>query len=391
MNSSHMMRVFVLASLAALAPFAIDTYLPAFHVMTYDLETTPHAIQQSLTFYLFPYALMTLFHGAISDAIGRINTIKIGLSIFIVGSITAAFAGSVEMLWLGRILQGIGGGAGNVVARAMVRDLFQGPEAQRIMATIQMLFGIAPAVAPMIGALLLGIHWHSIFIFLAVYASVSLIAAMKYLPETMPQSKRVSFSFAAVTHRYKTIFSDKEFLLLVIALGANFSGFFLYVLSSPIFIVDHLGLASTQFGYLFIPTVTGMIFGSFLSKKSAGKLSHKKTIKIAYLWMGLIVIFNVIFCAFFEVSRPINIGFVAFYNIGMSLAMPVLSIAALDRFEKIRGTASSGQAFIQMLLSTVSAGLIVPFLWFSPLGLSLGMLGYFFISILVISQSKSLS
>ena len=92
-----------------------------------------------------------------------------------------------------------------------------------------------------------------------------------------------------------------------------------------------------------------------------------------------------------ETNRPINIGFVALYNIGMSLAMPVLSIAALDRFEKIRGTASSGQAFIQMLLSTVSAGLIVPFLWFSLLGLSLGMLGYFILSILIISQTKSLS
>jgi DHA1 family bicyclomycin/chloramphenicol resistance-like MFS transporter len=283
----------------------------------------------------------------------------------------------------------VGGGAGNVVARAMVRDLFQGHEAQRVMATIQMLFGIAPAVAPMIGGLLLGIHWHSIFIFLAVYASISLFSAMKYLPETMPQSKRVSFSLTAVTNRYKNIFSDKEFLLLVIALGANFSGFFLYVLSSPIFIVDHLGFSSTQFGYLFIPTVTGMIFGSYLSKRAAGILSHRKTIKIAYIWMGLISILNVIFCAFFEINRPINIGFVALYNIGMSLAMPVLSIAALDRFEKIRGTASSGQAFIQMLLSTVSAGIIVPFLWFSPLGLSLGMLGYFILSILVISQSKS--
>ena len=391
MNSSHMMRVFVLASLAALAPFAIDTYLPAFHVMTNDLETTPHAIQQSLTFYLLPYALMTLFHGAISDAIGRIDTIKIGLGIFILGSLTAAFANSVEMLWLGRILQGAGGGAGNVVARAMVRDLFQGPEAQRVMATIQMLFGIAPAIAPMIGGLLLSIHWHSIFIFLALYASISLVAAIKYLPETMPPFKRVSFSFSAVTHRYKTIFSDKEFLLLVIALGANFSGFFLYVLSSPIFVVDHLGLTSAQFGYLFIPTVSGMIFGSYLSKKAAGNLSHKKTIKFSYLWMGLIVITNVLYCAFFDINRSINIGFIALYNIGMSLAMPILSIAALDRFEKIRGTASSGQAFIQMLLSTVSAGLIVPFLWFSPLGLSLGMLSYFILSILVISQTKSLS
>jgi len=390
MISSHMMRVFVLASLAALAPFAIDTYLPAFHVMTNDLETTPHAIQQSLTFYLFPYALMTLFHGAISDAIGRIDTIKIGLGIFILGSLCSAFANNVEMLWLGRILQGVGGGAGNVVARAMVRDLFQGPEAQRVMATIQMLFGIAPAVAPMIGGLLLGIHWHSIFVFLALYASVSLIAAMKFLPETMPQSKRVSFSLSAVMHRYKTLFSDKEFVLLIIALGANFSGFFLYVLSSPIFIVDHLGLNSAQFGYLFIPTVSGMIFGSYLSKKTAGNLSYKKTIQIAYVWMGLVTSLNVLFCAFFETNLFINIGFVALYNIGMSLAMPVLSIAALDRFEKIRGTASSGQAFVQMLLSTVSAGLIVPFLWFSPLGLSLGMLGYFIFSILVISKTKSI-
>jgi DHA1 family bicyclomycin/chloramphenicol resistance-like MFS transporter len=224
-----------------------------------------------------------------------------------------------------------------------------------------------------------------------VYASISLVAAMKYLPETMPQSKRVSFSFDAVSHRYKTIFSDKEFLLLVIALGANFSGFFLYVLSSPIFIVDHLGLTSTQFSYLFIPTVSGMIFGSYLSKKAAGNLSHRKTIKVAYVWMGLVSILNVLFCTFFEVNRPFNIGFVALYNVGMSLAMPVLSIAALDRFEKIRGTASSGQAFIQMLLSTVSAGLIVPFLWFSPLGLSLGMLGYLILSILVIYQTKSLS
>ena len=205
------------------------------------------------------------------------------------------------------------------------------------------------------------------------------------------QKKRVSFSFSAVTHRYKTIFSDKEFLLLVIALGANFSGFFLYVLSSPIFIVDHLGLNSTQFGYLFIPTVSGMIFGSYLSKKAAGNLSHKNTIQIAYIWMGLIASLNVLFCTFFETNLLINIGFVALYNIGMSFVMPVLSIAALDRFEKIRGTASSGQAFIQMLLSTVSAGLIVPILWFSPLGLSIGMFGYFIISILVISQTKSLS
>ena len=141
----------LLASLAALAPFAIDTYLPAFPALEADLLAQPVALQQSLTFYLLPYAIMTLWHGAISDSIGRIPTIKWGLGIFLLASVGCAFAQNVETLWFFRALQGMSGGAGNVVARAMVRDLFEGPQAQRVMATVQMLFGIAPAIAPIIG------------------------------------------------------------------------------------------------------------------------------------------------------------------------------------------------------------------------------------------------
>jgi DHA1 family bicyclomycin/chloramphenicol resistance-like MFS transporter len=142
----------VLASLAALAPFAIDTYLPAFPVLENDLQATSLQLQQSLTFYLLPYALMTLWHGAISDSIGRITTIKWGLGVFVIASIGCAFASNIETLWFFRALQGLSGGAGNVVARAMVRDLFSGPQAQRVMATVQMLFGIAPAIAPILAA-----------------------------------------------------------------------------------------------------------------------------------------------------------------------------------------------------------------------------------------------
>jgi DHA1 family bicyclomycin/chloramphenicol resistance-like MFS transporter len=138
----------VLASLAALAPFAIDTYLPAFPTLEATLHGTTVGIQQSLTFYLFPYTVMTLWHGAISDSIGRIATIKWGFGVFILASIGCAFAPNVETLWFFRALQGMSGGAGNVVARALVRDLFEGAQAQRVMATVQMLFGIAPAVAP---------------------------------------------------------------------------------------------------------------------------------------------------------------------------------------------------------------------------------------------------
>lgn len=383
-----MLLSFVLASLAALAPFAIDTYLPAFPVLERELHGSSLALQQSLTFYLLPYALMTLWHGAISDSIGRITTIKWGLGIFVLASIGCAFAPNVETLWFFRALQGLSGGAGNVVARAMVRDLFEGPQAQRVMATVQMLFGIAPAVAPIIGGLLLGIHWQAIFVFLALYAALSLWAAIKYLPETMPASKRMPLSAKQVLKDYRAIFSDKEFNYVVLAVGANFAGFFLYVLASPVFLVKHLGLSEHQFGYMFVPTVCGMVLGSYLAKRAAGKYTSSKVLKVAYIWMAAMAALNIGVCLYLPTYVVYNIAPVALFNIGMALAMPILSLAALERHPKIRGTAASGQAFIQMLFSTVSAGLVVPLVWYAPSGLAIAMMVYLVFSWLMVRRAK---
>ena len=387
MKKNSIFLVYALAGLAALAPFAIDTYLPAFHVMGEELGATDVQIQQSLTFYLLPYAAMTLWHGAISDAIGRLTTIKWGLSIFVLASIGCALAPNVETLWFFRALQGASGGAGNTVARAMVRDLFEGPQAQRVMATVQMLFGIAPAVAPIIGGFLLGIHWQAIFIFLAIYASISLWAAVKFLPETMPPEKRMKLSAVNVVSSYKTIFNDSEYAKLIVAIGANFSGFFVYVLASPVFLGKHLGLSAQQYGYLFIPTVTGMVLGSYLAKHAAGKMTSQKVMKLAYAWMGLMAVVNLVVCYTQPVGLVANILPIALFNIGMACCMPILSLAALNRHPKIRGTAASGQAFMQMLLSTVSAGIIVPFVWYAPSGLAIAMLVYTLLGLLVISST----
>jgi MFS transporter, DHA1 family, multidrug resistance protein len=388
MKPHSIFLVYALAALAALAPFAIDTYLPAFHIMGAELVANDVQIQQSLTFYLLPYAAMTLWHGAISDAIGRITTIKWGLSIFVLASIGCAFAPNVETLWFFRALQGASGGAGNTVARAMVRDLFEGAAAQRVMATIQMLFGIAPAVAPIIGGLLLGFHWQAIFIFLAVYAALSLWAAVTFLPETMPPEKRLKLSAKNVLASYKTIFGDAEFAKICIAIGANFSAFFVYVLASPVFLGKHLHLTPQQYGYLFIPTVTGMVLGSYLAKRAAGEFIAKKVVKFAYGWMFLVAILNIAVCYFLPTNITYNILPVALFNVGMALAMPILSIAALDRHPKIRGTAASGQAFIQMFLSTVSAGVVVPFVWFAPAGLAWAMMAYLLLGWLAVRKSQ---
>lgn len=377
----------VLAALTALAPFAIDTYLPAFQVMGAALGVDDVAIQQSLTFYLLPYAAMTLWHGAISDSIGRITTIKWGLGIFVLASIGCALSTSIEMLWAFRALQGASGGAGNTVARAMVRDLFEGPRAQKVMATVQMLFGIAPAIAPIIGGYLLGMQWQAIFIFLALYAIASLWAAVKVLPETVPEEKRIKLSVKNVVNSYRTIYGDAEYTKLVVAVGANFSGFFIYVLGSAVFLGQHLNLAPTQYGYLFIPTVTGMITGSFLAKWLADKANPNRVVRYAYGWMLLLSVVNLLVCCYLPTGL-VNIVPIALYNIGMALALPILSLAALNRHPKIRGTAASGQAFMQMLLSTVSAGLIVPLVWGTTTGMAVAMFVYLMIGFVATRMTR---
>lgn len=366
----------ILAALAALAPFAIDTYLPAFRVIAHDLGGSMLTLQQSLTFYLLPYTVMTLWHGAISDSVGRLIAIKWGLAMFALASIGCALAPNVETLWFFRALQGISGGAGNVVARAMVRDLFEGVAAQRVMAQVQMIFGLAPAIAPIIGGLLLGIHWQAIFIFLALYAVLVLWVALLKLPETVPHEKRVLLSATQVWRGYSQVFADRELLRLITAVGANFAGFFIYVLAAPVFLIQHLGLNEHQFGWMFVPTVCGMVFGSWLARRAAGKLPDQKILRLAYGWMLVCVMLNLAVCYWLP-SHPVwNIAPIALYNIGMALAVPVLSVAALDRFSKLRGTIASAQAFMQMLLSTVTAGLLVPLLWASPGLLAVGATGY---------------
>jgi DHA1 family bicyclomycin/chloramphenicol resistance-like MFS transporter len=200
----------------------------------------------------------------------------------------------------------------------------------------------------------------------------------KILPETMKKNMLVQISFSSIIARYKLLLINKEYILLILSLSANFSAFFIYVLASPIFLIDHLGFTTQQFGYLFIPTVTGMLIGSFIAKKTAGIVRSSSVLKCGYYFMFFISLSNLLFCSVMPDNAFFNIGFIALYNIGMASVMPIIALAALDCFPKIRGTAASGQAFTQMLFASVVAGLIVPILWFSTLGLSLGL--FFLIS-----------
>src|SRR5690554_5271567 len=298
MPATHPWIAALLAALAAIGPFSIDTYLPAFPEMAADLGATRIEVQQTLTAYMVTFAAMALWHGALSDRFGRRNVILVATSLFGVASLLCAFATSIEWLWGGRALQGMSAGAGMVVGRAVIRDIFDGARAQRLMSRVMLIFGIAPAVAPMVGGgLLLLFGWRSIFVFLALFAALLVGLSWRYLPETLPREARQSMHPAPLLRAYGAVLGSGAFLLLAFALALNFNGFFVYVLSAPVFVMEHLGLGPGAFGWLFVPAVAGMMGGSWLSGRVAGRWSGRRSIVTGFAVMIVAVCANLIHAA----------------------------------------------------------------------------------------------
>lgn len=369
--------IILLAALSALGPFCIDTYLPAFPLMAAGFQTSDVAIQQTLTAYLIPFAFMMLWHGALSDSLGRRRVILVGLGLFALSTLVCAFATTIEMLWIGRALQGLTAGGGSVVGRAMVRDLYGGVEAQRALAAIAVLFGVAPAVAPLIGGwILLFASWQAIFIVLAAFSALLFMACLAWLPETLLPAHRQSLHPIHLARGYGMVFKHHEFRRLSLATAFNFSGMFIYVLAAPVFLIRHLGLTAQDFSILFMPVVAGMMLGSFASGRLAGRLAAVPTIALGYSLMALAALGNVTMNLTMAPLLPWAIAPMVLFAGGMALAMPNLQLMALDLFPERRGLASSCVGVVLTGMNALAAAVIVPLLWFSPLHLAFGMAGF---------------
>ncbi len=366
----------LLAALSALGPFSIDAYLPSFPDIGAQLQATPLQVQQTLSAYLFAFAAMTLWHGAISDRFGRRKVILAALGLFALASLGCMLASDIRQLWFWRAMQGITAGAGIVISRAIVRDLFDGAAAQRLMAQISMMFALAPAIAPVIGGWLqTWFGWRAVFAFLVLSTAALALACWKLLPETLPPEKRQSLRPAYLARTYFKVMTSPAFLTACAALSLNFGAFFIYVLSAPMFLMTHLGIGETGFLWLFGPAMCGLMTGSTLSSRLAGRISLHRTIALGYVVMSTAALFNLTLNLTLPPALPWSILPIFVYTSGMSLAMPCLSIFALDPFPAQRGLAASCQTFFQSGFNGLLAALIAPALWGSTLSLAYGMLG----------------
>ena len=365
---------FLLATLTALGPFSIDTYLPSFPDIGANLHATPIEVQQTLTAYLLPFAVMALWHGAISDALGRRRVILVTLALFGLSLFGCLFATRIEHLWLLRALQGMSAGAGIVIGRAIVRDLFDGPAAQRLMSHITMMFALAPAIAPVIGGRLQSwFGWRSVFAFLVILTLMLWLACWRWLPETLPPERRQTLHPEYLAKTYWKVLTSPPFLFACAAVAFNFAGFFIYIMSAPVFLIQHLGVTETGFFWLFGPAMAGLLCGSWLSGRLAGKLSMEQAVMFGYCVMGIAALGNIGVNLWFPPALPWSILPVFVYTFGMSLSMPCLTLMAIDPFPKQRGLAASCQMFMQSGANGLVAGVLAPLLWGSTLTMAFGM------------------
>lgn len=366
----------VLAVLSMIGPFTIDTVFPAFDRMGREFGVDVAAMQQVTSIYMLTFALMSIVHGPLSDSLGRRPIMIAGLIGYTLASIACALVDSFALLLVFRALQGACAGAATIVSRVVIRDLFEGPEAQRQMARVMMIFSVAPALAPIVGGWLLGVgSWHIIFWFNAVFALVGITLVLLILPEPLAPAERAPLHLGTTVGSLVGIARSGTIWRIAAASTAGFAAQFLYIVGAPIFVVDLLGLGENDFWMLFVPLITGMMIGAWLSGRLAAGTPRPVLVSRWFRMLLAATLLNVVGIVLvtagvlpalpFAVLSP---GLIALAN---SVVFPALQLEILDLFPHHRGSAASFGSLIQLLFNAFLAGAIVPLVTGSLLGVAL--------------------
>jgi DHA1 family bicyclomycin/chloramphenicol resistance-like MFS transporter len=351
-----------LAGLTMLGPFSIDTPFPAFAALQQEFGVGPAATQQLVSVYLLAFALMSLVHGPLSDALGRRPVMLGALAVYAVASVGCALAPSMEVLLAFRTLQGLSAGGGVIIARVVVRDLYEGPAAQRLMSRVTMIFGLAPAVAPIVGGWLLGLgSWRVIFWFLVAVALLQMAVVWFVLDETHPPEQRTPLRLRPMLADLAAVARTVRWHRIAWAGSFVFAGYFLYVGAAAIVVVDLLGLGSDQFWVLFVPLIAGLTLGSWASGRAADLMPARRLVSIGLAVAVVAGVVNVVLAALPATSGlPAAVLAPSGLGLAVGLAFPTLQLAPLDLFPDARGAAASATTVTSLLLNGLVAGLVAP-------------------------------
>jgi DHA1 family bicyclomycin/chloramphenicol resistance-like MFS transporter len=333
--------ILVLGALTALGPFTIDLYLPALPILERELDAPTALVQLTLTATMVGFALGQLFVGPLSDQVGRRRPLLLATGVHILACLGAALAPDLFWLSVARVLQGVGAAAGGVVAMATVRDLFGGYPLVKMLSRLALVSGLAPVIAPVLGSqLLLVVDWRGLFVFLAAFGFLVLVANALFLRETLPASARHARGHSTVRQRYGALFRDRIYVGAVIIAGANFSALFAYLSSSSFLFQDVYTLSAQEYGILFGINSVGVIVGVQSSSRMQKRIGPQWIIAGATIVQLVaavaIMVLDASGAGFLGIAIPLW-----FFIAACGFNFPAISALALVRHGHEAGTAAS--------------------------------------------------
>ena len=356
-NSAKVSFILVvfLGMLTAITPLATDLYLPALPIMPGELNTTASNIQMTIGIMTFGVALGQLFGGPISDTMGRKVPLIIGNLLCVISSIICAYAPSIEILLLGRFLQGLTGSVGVVIAKAIARDFASGQELTKLFALLMMVNGLAPVLAPLVGGqLLLFTTWRIIFVILAVFSAILLVGSLLFR-ESLPKEKRITGGVGVAVKNYITLIKDKPFLGQTLIQLFAFGGFFAYISGSSFVYQNIFNLSAQEFSYLFGINSCGIVLASAISSRVSNVITAKQLLTFS-LWQLTIGSLLFLIAMIFEWSL-IPVTTILFFTVcTVSLFGSASFSMAMTNYGKMAGSASAILGFASMF----AAGIVSP-------------------------------
>lgn len=351
----------ILGLLQAVGPFAIDMYLPGMPSMGHELQASATGVQLTLMAFFVALGFGQLFYGPLSDMLGRKRPLIAGLALFGLASIGCALAQDIETLILLRFIQGLGACAASVIPRAVVRDLYTGHEATRMMGLLMLVFSVSPILAPLAGSLLIDLAgWRSVFWAITGVAAIGGLLSTLGLKETRPREQRTQSSWSSAFSGYAMLLRDRHFLAMVLIGGLGMAGFMVYLANASFVLINHYGLSARQFSLAFALNAAAFIgaaqFGPWLSRRF-GMLGAALS-----CWGGLP-----------PLATLIGLLFVGYGCLGLTL--PGVSVLAMDRYGTIAGTAAALMGSLHFAVGAL-AMLLVGWLGSGqPLAMLLGIAG----------------
>ncbi len=357
----------VLGLLFAIGPFAIDMYLPALPEIGRALNTDAASVQASLLAFFAAIAVFQLIYGPISDMVGRKAPLYFGLTLFVIGTIGCALAPNIETLIAFRFLQGIGACANMMMPRAIMRDLYTGNQAARLMSLLMLVFSVSPILAPLFGSFLVeALGWRSVFWAILGIGIAGFVLVAFFLPETLPREKRQRTGWATVGRSYWVLLRDARFMGLSLIAGFGIAGFFTFLVNSPFVFQGHYGLSPTMYSIAFSINAVAFIGVAQANGWLAERFGQERLV------LGAASLFALLTVALFALQLAgvgnmyvmIVMLFIGFGALG--LVIPSTSVLALDDHGAIAGSAAALSGTLQLVVAALLVPVVAIFFDGSP-------------------------